>query len=305
MHGRPAASASSTPPNSSWRLRQAEAAGAGGAARSSTSRSARWPTTGRWSSRASSRATRWTPRATSAAGAQASLQAARAAAELARKARADSDDPRADRRAWSRSAWCSPASACRWTRGCSRSSTCRASSSRPRSRPEDVGSRCASGQAARLRIDGLAEPVAARVVRINPSAQAGTRSVMAYLALEPHAGAAPGPVRARQHRAAARSRRWWCRRRRVRIDQARPYVLAVDGRPRRAAPGDDGRARRGADRRPARGGGRDHRRPGRRRPRAARHASARCATARAAAPAAAASGRRRRAAGPAAAAAAR
>ena len=39
------------------------------------------------------------------------------------------------------------------------------------------------GQTAELQIDGIEQPVTARVVRINPSAQAGSRSVLAYLSL--------------------------------------------------------------------------------------------------------------------------
>jgi multidrug efflux pump subunit AcrA (membrane-fusion protein) len=40
------------------------------------------------------------------------------------------------------------------------------------------------GQKASLRVDGVANPLTARVVRINPSTQAGTRAVLVYLALE-------------------------------------------------------------------------------------------------------------------------
>ena len=39
------------------------------------------------------------------------------------------------------------------------------------------------GQTAELQIEGVGQPVTARVVRINPSAQAGSRSVLAYLSL--------------------------------------------------------------------------------------------------------------------------
>ncbi|MBL8346106.1 MAG: efflux RND transporter periplasmic adaptor subunit [Rubrivivax sp.] len=57
--------------------------------------------------------------------------------------------------------------------------------------PEDVPS-VRVGQPARVAIDGLAEPVPARVVRINPSATAGTRAVMAYLLLDSHPGLRQG-----------------------------------------------------------------------------------------------------------------
>lgn len=45
------------------------------------------------------------------------------------------------------------------------------------------------GQTAELQIEGIVQPVTARVVRINPSAQAGSRSVLAYLSLVATEGA--------------------------------------------------------------------------------------------------------------------
>ncbi|MDB5966904.1 MAG: efflux transporter periplasmic adaptor subunit [Polaromonas sp.] len=46
------------------------------------------------------------------------------------------------------------------------------------------------GQAAELRIEGGAQVIPAKVVRINPSAQAGSRSVLAYLSIDNSAGTA-------------------------------------------------------------------------------------------------------------------
>ena len=40
------------------------------------------------------------------------------------------------------------------------------------------------GQSAQLQVEGIAQAVAAKVVRINPSAQAGSRSVLAYLSID-------------------------------------------------------------------------------------------------------------------------
>lgn len=48
------------------------------------------------------------------------------------------------------------------------------------------------GQSARLFIEGSSQAVAARVVRVNPSASAANRSVTAYLAIEPRAGVRQG-----------------------------------------------------------------------------------------------------------------
>jgi RND family efflux transporter MFP subunit len=52
--------------------------------------------------------------------------------------------------------------------------------------PPDDLAQLRVGQSARLTIDGSAQPVQAQVARINPSAQAGSRTVSAYLALQPN-----------------------------------------------------------------------------------------------------------------------
>ncbi len=93
--------------------------------------------------------------------------------------------------------------------------------------PQDVAS-LRVGAAARLQVDGLAQPLTARVVRISPSAQAGSRTVPAFLAVDAHPALRQGlfvqgaielerrealvvPIGA------------------LRYDQARPYVVRVDG----------------------------------------------------------------------------
>ncbi len=48
------------------------------------------------------------------------------------------------------------------------------------------------GQIAQLTIEGAGKPVAAKVVRVNPSAVVGSRAVLAYLALETNAGLRQG-----------------------------------------------------------------------------------------------------------------
>lgn len=95
--------------------------------------------------------------------------------------------------------------------------------------PEDVV-HLAVGQAARLQVDGLAAPVPARVARINPSAQAGSRSVPVYLAVEGQPALRQG-LFARGRIETATQNRLAVPLSAVRTDLAQPYVLKVeDGR---------------------------------------------------------------------------
>jgi RND family efflux transporter MFP subunit len=93
--------------------------------------------------------------------------------------------------------------------------------------PEDVVS-LEVGKPATLRVDGIAAPVPAKVARINPSAQAGTRAIMAYLAVEPQPALrqglfATGTIELGRKQALALPLAV------VRTDQAAPYVLQVVG----------------------------------------------------------------------------
>ena len=98
--------------------------------------------------------------------------------------------------------------------------------------PEDVV-QLRVGQTALVQIDGLAAPLAARVARINPSAQAGTRSVLAYLELAP--GASTAGLRqglfARASIELKRQSALVVPVSALRFDQALPYVMTVqDGK---------------------------------------------------------------------------
>lgn len=93
--------------------------------------------------------------------------------------------------------------------------------------PEDVGA-VRVGQLAKLGVDGLSEPATAKVARINPSTQAGTRAVMVYLALQPQPGLRQG-LFARGGIELQRKEVLVVPVSAVRVEQARPYVLVVQG----------------------------------------------------------------------------
>ena len=86
------------------------------------------------------------------------------------------------------------------------------------------------GQTAELQIEGIGQPVTARVVRINPSAQAGSRSVLAYLSL----AAPPGALGLRQglfvrgSLGTARVSELALPVSAVRTDKPAPYVQAIE-----------------------------------------------------------------------------
>jgi membrane fusion protein, multidrug efflux system len=94
--------------------------------------------------------------------------------------------------------------------------------------PPDSAAQLQVGARARLRVDGIDGPVEARVVRINPSAQAGSRSVIAYLELAPVPGLRQG-LFARGSIDLDRRRALVLPLSAVRNDQAQPYALRLDG----------------------------------------------------------------------------
>ncbi|HNJ84394.1 MAG TPA: efflux RND transporter periplasmic adaptor subunit [Piscinibacter sp.] len=91
--------------------------------------------------------------------------------------------------------------------------------------PEDVV-QFALGQRATLQVDGLPEPLAARVARINPSAQTGSRSVLVYLAVDPNPALRQG-LFARGRVAVAEVQGIAVPLAAVRTDLSQPYVLQV------------------------------------------------------------------------------
>jgi membrane fusion protein, multidrug efflux system len=97
--------------------------------------------------------------------------------------------------------------------------------------PEDVVN-VRVGQVASVNLDGRAQPYAATVSRINPSTQAGSRAVLVYLAVQsPGDGALRQGLFARGNINLEKQSALLVPVTAVRIDQARPYVLAVvDGK---------------------------------------------------------------------------
>ena len=83
------------------------------------------------------------------------------------------------------------------------------------------------GQEAALQIEGSVKPVLARVVRINPSAQAGSRSVLAYLAIADATGLRQG-LFAQGTLATGRTSALGVPLAAVRTDKPAPYVQLVE-----------------------------------------------------------------------------
>jgi hypothetical protein len=94
--------------------------------------------------------------------------------------------------------------------------------------PASDASQIRVGMKAQLKIEGLEEAITAKVLRINPSAQAGSRSVLVYLGISGQEGLrqglfAEGSLGARTVKALAVPLTS------VRIDKPQPYVQVLNG----------------------------------------------------------------------------
>ena len=210
-----------------WRLRQAEQQ-ARPRARSSTSPSARWQNNRALVAQGFISPTALETSVSNEAGAQATLQAAHGRRRSWRARREPTPRCRAPIAGLIVAA---PGAA-----GRARAGGRQAARDRRPVAPRTRGRRRAGGRrpAARrrdrqLQVDGIDGRVTARVVRINPSAQAGSRAVSWSTSRSSRARRC-----ARACSRAARSnwnaaRRWLLPLSAVRTDQARPYVLRLDG----------------------------------------------------------------------------
>jgi RND family efflux transporter MFP subunit len=84
-----------------------------------------------------------------------------------------------------------------------------------------------TGQAVALQVEGLAQPLSARVARISPSVQPGSRSVLVYLQLAPAAGLRQG-LFAQGHIVVASAQGVAVPHSAVRNDKPQPYVQLVE-----------------------------------------------------------------------------
>ncbi len=82
-------------------------------------------------------------------------------------------------------------------------------------------------QTAVVQLDGLAEPITAQVVRINPSANSSTRTVAAYLNLSAHPGLRQG-LFARARIELGRRSALLVPASSVRLEQAQPHVMVIE-----------------------------------------------------------------------------
>ena len=90
----------------------------------------------------------------------------------------------------------------------------------------------AVGQSAELKIEGASQPASAKVARINPSAQAGSRSVLAYLSLDNAPSGNALPLRqglfAQGRLGTARAQLLAVPLSCVRTDKPAPYVVVIE-----------------------------------------------------------------------------